>query len=160
MKALLLLIGIILTTASLNQSFSQFKKDTCNKVKLPPNSSGTYNLLYIANGILIRGPEINEKLIIDYDLLMCPASYYKFGFIASGGALILNTKQKFKTTSAREIAETKKLTGINVYAINDFFLENENFPISENAIVEISVESKDGINYINIWTLQKMERRN
>jgi hypothetical protein len=149
--------------------FSQIRNtirtDSCNGYKVEKGSSRVLqNPLYLANGIVTNSSEVDIDMVIDTKILQCPESSRKYSYIASGGAVLINTTQPFKTTTPKAIRDTKIISGKVLYAINGWLLLDTTLSISLKAIYEIEVYGP--INYrgekvscLNIWTISKEYRK-
>ncbi|ULQ55836.1 hypothetical protein KJS94_14395 [Flavihumibacter rivuli] len=154
-----------------NSSYNHFLTDTCIIIsnEISSNSvSGTKhsNPLIIANGIIVRGQQLDTTLIQNISILKCPEAFYKFNYAGVNGAILIQTKQEFKTVTPTSIRDKKSIDGQVIYAINGYYLIDSTLQISNKAIKGIDVliaKSSSGINLsptvINIWTLTKKERQ-
>jgi hypothetical protein len=145
--------------------------DTCIQIanQIANNSvNGTKhsNPLYIANGIVIRGQQLDTTLLENISVLKCPDAFYKFNYAGVNGAILIQTKQEFKTVTPISIRDKKGIEGKVIFALNGYYLTDTTLLISNKAIKEIeilSTKSVDNINsnqtLINIWTLTKKERK-
>jgi len=145
--------------------------DTCIKIanQIAYNSvSGTKhsNPLYIANGIVVRGQQLDTTLLQNISVLKCPEAFYKFNYAGVNGAILIQTKQKFKTVTPISIRESKSVRGQVIYALNGYYLTDSTLEISVKAIKGVDIfitKGSSGINpsptVINIWTLTKKERK-
>lgn len=150
---------------------NRFQSDTCTKIanEIPFNSvSGTKhsNPLIIANGIVVSGKQLDTTLIQNISILKCPEAFYKFNYAGVNGAIIIQTKQEFKTVTPNSIRDKKAIEGQVVYALNGYYLTDTSLQISSKAIKSIDIfitKGASGINQsptvINIWTLTKKERQ-
>jgi len=149
----------------------QESTDTCIKIAngIPSNSvSGTKhsNPLYIANDIAIRGEQLDTSLIESINVLKCPEAFYRFNYAGINGAIIIKTKQGFKTVTPVSIRNKKSIKGKVIYALNGYYLTDSTLRISVNAIKEIDIhktkgsgEINPGRTILNVWTLTKKERK-
>jgi hypothetical protein len=145
--------------------------DTCIKIanQISYNSvSGAKhcNPLYIANGIVVRGPQLDTTLLQNISILKCPEAFYKFSYAGINGAILIQTKQEFKTVTPVSIRDKKSIEGQVIYALNGYYLTDSTLLISIGAIKGIDIFITKGsrsINpsatVINIWTLTKKERQ-
>jgi hypothetical protein len=145
--------------------------DTCIKIanEIPANSiSGTKhsNPLYIANDVVICGEQLDTTLLVSVDVLKCPKAFYRFNYAGVNGAIIIKTRQEFKTVTVTSIRDEKYIKGNVIYALNGYYLTDTTLKISIDAIREIEINKTKvykGINprptIINIWTLTKKERQ-
>ena len=145
--------------------------DTCIKIAngIPKNYVGKQihsNPLIVANGIVIRGQELDTTLLQDISLLKCPDAFNEFGYAGANGALIIKTKQSFKTVTAFSTRQKKSIEGNVVYALNGFLLSDTTILISKKAITNIQILSIDSktnndekVTCINIWTMTKKDRK-
>ena len=90
--------------------------DTCIKIanQISNNSiSGTKhtNPLYIANGIVVRGQQLDTTLLENISVLKCPEAFYKFNYAGVNGAILIQTKQEFKTVTPISIRDKKGIEG-------------------------------------------------
>jgi hypothetical protein len=148
--------------------------DTCinlqnqaNLNKLPKTNHS--RPLIIANGILIIGDEIEEKLVDTIYVIKCPQSFEKFGNIGALGIVYLNTGQTFDTVRISNIVRTKQSHGSEqklVYAVNGYLFADPNLYISRKAIKKVdifkgyklnSVTPDEAVTCISIWTITKRE---
>ena len=144
--------------------------DTCSKIanQISFNSiSGTKhsNPLYIANDIVVRGQELDTTLLENISVLKCPDAFYRFYYAGINGAIVIKTKQEFKTVTPILIRDKKSIKGEIIYALNGYYLTDSTLKISTKAIKEIEffiTKKSRGMNpsptVINIWTLTKKER--
>ena len=70
--------------------------DTCIKIanQLSNNSvSGTKhsNPLYVANGIVVRGEQLDTTLLENVSVLKCPEAFYKFNYAGINGAILIHS---------------------------------------------------------------------
>ena len=145
--------------------------DTCTKIanQISYNSvSGTKhsNPLIIANGIVVREQQLDTTLVQHISVLKCPEAFYKFRYAGVNGAIIVQTKEKFKTVTPISIRNKKEIEGKVIFAINGYYLTDTTLLISSKAIKEIEIFSTKGVDdininqtLINIWTLSKKERQ-
>lgn len=139
--------------------------DSCNYHNLKAGSSSIgYNPLYVANGTVVSSAELDSTLITDITVIQCPESSRKFSYIAAGGAVVINTRQTFITTTPKFISDSKNIVGKTVYAVNGCLLGDSTLKISKNAITKIDIYSviENGFNNetrINIWTIPKPYRK-
>lgn len=145
--------------------------DTCIKIanEISSNSvSGTKhsNPLIIANGIVVRGQQLDTTLLQNISILKCPEAFYKFNYAGVNGAILIQTKQEFKTVTPISIRDKKSIEGQVIYALNGYYLTDSTLQISIKAIKGIDIfitKGSSGINpsptVINIWTLTKKERQ-
>ena len=145
--------------------------DTCIKIanQISYNSvSGTKhsNPLVVANGIVIRGQQLDTTLLQNISILKCPEAFYKFNYAGVNGAILIQTKQEFKTTTPISIREKKSIEGKVIYALNGYYITDPTQQISVKAIKGIDIfitKGSSGINpsptVISIWTLTKKERQ-
>ncbi len=139
--------------------------DSCNYQKLEKGSSSIgYNPLYLANGIVTGSGELDGDLAIDVTVIHCPESSRKFSYIASGGVILINTKQTFETVTPAAIRFDKLIKGEVIYALNGCLLLDSTLLISKKAIVEIEIfdfvnKVSEIVTCINIWTLPKAFRK-
>lgn len=146
--------------------------DTCYKLqkqadlKKIPGTNHSWPLI-MANGIIIRGKEINKNLIDSIYFINGPQSFEKFGNIGSPGVIYLDTRQKFDALQISQIA--KESHGIKqniIYAINGYLFADSTLKLSRKAIkkVEIlkdyklsSTDNNQVVTCISIWTITKKE---
>lgn len=139
--------------------------DSCNYRNLKAGSSSIgYNPLYVANGIVVSSAELDSTLITDITVIQCPESSRKFSYIAAGGAIVINTRQTFITTTPKFISDSNMINGKILYAVNGCLLVDSTLKISKEAIIEIEIytatENKfNNVECINIWTIPKPFRK-
>ena len=128
--------------------------------------------LIIANGIVISGKKLSSDttLIKSIKVKKCPEAFNEFGYIAFNGAIIIETKQKFKTTTPNiiRLQQFDEIKDSVIFALNGDLLTNKDLKISLNAIKEIELlekgtqkgtnEKLTNFDCISIWTLKKSER--
>lgn len=152
--------------------------DTCRLI----DSCASFNLiiktrhpnpLCVANGIIVRLDflTIDTTLISSIEILKCPASFNKYGYIGYNGTILIKTKQNIEIVTPSLIKESKfkKLKGNILFAINGDLINDTSIKISTASIKEIELlkagqekgENKKFNKYscINIWTLTKEERK-
>lgn len=148
-----------------SQNRVPIRSDSCyyHKQKIGASTIG-YNPLIIANSIVTSLAEVNPDSVIDIKVLQCPESSRKFGYIAAGGAVVINTKQIFAITTPKNISDNKHISGEIIYALNGLLLLDSALSISSKAVDEFEIycidNNKGGkVTYINIWTLPKAYRK-
>jgi len=151
--------------------------DTCLKISDGAKKNLVVNKrhsepLIIANGIVIRGQTISSDttLVKSITVKKCPEAFNEFGYIAFNGAIIIETKQKFKITTPNiiRLQQFDEIKDSVIFALNGDLLSNKDLKISINAIKEIELLEKGtqkgnneeftNVDCISIWTLKKSER--
>jgi len=109
---------------------------------------------------------LDTTLLQNISVLKCPEAFYKFNYAGVNGAILIQTKQKFKTVTPISIRESKSVRGQVIYALNGYYLTDSTLEISVKAIKGVDIfitKGSSGINpsptVINIWTLTKKERQ-
>lgn len=150
---------------------TRFPTDTCMNIanEIPFNSvSGTKhsNPLIIANGIVVRGKQLDTTLVQNISILKCPEAFYKYNYSGVNGAIVIQTKQEFKTVTPISIRDKNFIKGEVIYALNGFYLKDTSLQISSKAVKSIDIFITKGSSVIrpsptvmNIWTLTKRERK-
>lgn len=168
---ILFLFSLTTLFGQTNWRDNRLPTDTCMKIanEIPFNSvSGTKhsNPLIIANGIVVSGKQLDTTLVQNISILKCPEAFYKFNYAGVNGAILIQTKQEFKTVTPTSIRDKKSIEGQVIYALNGYYLTDSTLQISIKAIKGIDIfitKGSSGINpsptVINIWTLTKKERQ-
>jgi hypothetical protein len=150
--------------------------DTCNKLKGQSDSKkipgADYSRpLILANGIVIRGDEIQEKLVDTIFVIKCPQSFAKFGDLGALGVISIDTKQNFESVVVTKIASIKKSHSANsklVYSLNGYLFTDTTLKISTKAVKRVdfinnfklaNFATDDNTTCISIWTITKKEMK-
>jgi hypothetical protein len=154
-----------------------FYPDTCVKLqkqaglKILPGTNHSRPLI-IANGIIIRGEEIKEKLVDTIYVIKCPQSVEKFGNIGSLGVIYLDTRQTFDTVLISNVVTIKQSHGSRqkiVYAINGYLFADRGLALSRKAIKKVDIlkdyklqlsATKVEVTCVSIWTITVKEIKN
>ncbi|MEO6452526.1 MAG: hypothetical protein ABIN97_00530 [Ginsengibacter sp.] len=148
--------------------------DTCVKLqkqanlKILPGTNHSRPLI-IANGIIIRGEEVKEKLVDTIYIIKCPQSFEKFGNIGSLGVIYLETTQTFDPVPISNVAAIKQSHGSRqkiIYAINGYLFADTGLTLSRKAIKKVDIlkgyklqlpDTNEEVTCISIWTITRKE---
>lgn len=148
--------------------------DTCIKLqkqatlKTLPGTNHSRPLI-IANGIIIRGEEIEEKLVDTIYVIKCPQTFDKFGNIGSLGVIYLDTKQTFDTVQISNVARVNQSHGSRqkiIYAINGYLFADTGLALSRKAIKKVDIlkgyklklpDINEEVICVSIWTITRKE---
>jgi len=124
--------------------------------------------IFLANGVVVRGQELDTNLVESISIMKCPQSIRDYGILGINGVILIRTKQIFEVTSLQiEVEKSGRTKSKIVYALNGFIITDTLLKISKAAILEINIISKSKINLsdrykgyscINVWTLNRDER--
>ena len=179
MKMLLNLIILFFSSAT---TFGQINwRDTTNRYpdtcillqkrasqKILPGTNHSRPLV-VADGMIIRGDEIKEKLVDTIFVIKCPQSFERFGNIGALGVIYLETKQEFDTVSITRVATIRQSHGVaqkTIYAINGYLFADTTLKLSKKAVKKVEVfknfsadflDINEHVTCVSIWTLTNKE---
>ena len=146
----------------------RLRLDTCLYPPAIKGASGVRGIpVYMANGMIVNGEELNLDLVKDIDILTCPKGYMKYGHIGAGPVIDINTTQVLDSLLQTQ-ADIQKSAGVKgevIFAVNCLLLKDTNIKFSKKAIVDTEVITTTDIDdpakkktCINIWTIEKSSR--
>lgn len=146
----------------------RLRLDTCLYPPAVKNASGVRGIpVYIANGAIVNGEEINPDLVKDIDILTCPKGYLKYGYIGAGPVIDISTTQVLDSLLLTQ-ADIQKAAGVRgdvIFAVNCLLLKDRKMKFSKKAIVETEIITIPDVDdpakkktCINIWTIEKGSR--